>query len=119
MKERDLQRATARLIKSLGWLAWHTPNERKSKLKTIELKRQGVLAGVSDWIIAEHYEDGDRSGFGIAIELKTPKGRVSQTQRLFLEQLAARGCLTATCRSLDEFRDVLRKVRPRNGRRVA
>lgn len=115
MTEDQFQAETAKLLhRTLGWLAWHTPNERGKRLV-----RHGVLPGVSDWFIAEQWEDGGRSGFGVAIELKVDDGVLSAEQKRFLEQASSRGCLTAVCRTYDEFYEVISKVRPANGRRFA
>ena len=112
--EDQFQKESAKLIRKLGWLAWHTPNERKNEKERVKLAALGVLTGVSDWFIAEPWEEG----WGICIELKMPSNGPTAAQDRFLEQAKARGCLTAVCRSWDEFREVLRKVRPANGRRM-
>ena len=115
MTEKQLQEQTARLMSHLGWLAWHTPNEGAQRLV-----RYGVLSGVSDWVILEPWEEPDvESGFGLAIELKVGKGRVTPEQTRFLAQCEARGMRTAVVRSYDEFVAALRYVRPLNGRRIA
>lgn len=115
--EDQLQRDTATLLKALGWLAWHTPNgEARDSATGGKLKRMGTLRGVSDWIIAEHWEKDGRSGFLVAVELKAPKGVVSATQKAFLADMALRGVLVEVCRSMDEFLRVCRCVRPLNGR---
>ena len=55
----------------------------------------------------------------IAIELKAPGNYCTPAQVRFLTAVKARGWLTAVCPTLDEFTDVLRHVRPHNGRRLA
>ncbi len=113
MTENQLQEQTAQLIRHLGWLGWHTPNENSQRLS-----RAGVLPGVSDWFIAEPWELDGRRGFGMAIELKVGANTTSPAQDRFLAQASARGVLTAVCRSYDEFVSVLRAARPANGRRM-
>jgi len=121
MSERDLQIETASLLKRLGWLAWHTPNEARAKQRRLEGARLGVLAGVPDWIILEPWMDADagRAGLGIAVELKVGRNKTTPEQDRVLKQLTARGFLTCVCRSMSEFQRVLRYVNPRNGRRLA
>jgi len=107
--EYDLQKATASLLRQLGWLAWHTPNEGAQK-------KPGVMGGVPDWIIAEEWTHQGRSGSMLAIELKTPNGKVSSAQERWMEQATQRGWLCVVCRSMDEFTAVLKSVKSKNGR---
>lgn len=113
-REDQFQRSTARLLRHLGWLALHVPNERANRGEAIKLSGLGVLPGVSDWLILEPWEEG----FGVAVELKTSAGRTSAAQKRFLAAAEARGMLCAVCRSMDEFKALLGRVRPLNGRRM-
>jgi hypothetical protein len=113
-EEDDLQVQTAALFAHLGWLAWHTPNERASRRERIKLAARGVMPGIPDWHIAERYD----SGFGIVIELKSATGRLSPEQRRVLDRFRQRGYLVAVCRTMDEVLDVLRRVVPIDGRCV-
>lgn len=61
-------------------------------------KRMGVLSGVSDVIILEP------KGIyhGLMIELKSKKGRISDSQKLFLSRCDSKNYKTHVCRSIDE-----------------
>lgn len=117
--EDKLQKATAAFLDRLGWLAFHVPNERRNKAEAVKLSTRGVMSGVSDWIILEPWaEDDMRYGFGVVIELKSATGRPTQAQLGFMEAAEHRGMRAFVVRSLDEFKDAIRCVRPLNGRRV-
>jgi hypothetical protein len=77
-----------------------------------KLKRQGAKAGVPDIMILEPTE----YGFGLAIELKSAKGRVRKEQTKWLTDLADRGWCTAICRDLQSVRNACAMVRPLHGR---
>jgi len=47
------------------------------------------------------------SGNFLAIEVKTPTGRVSEHQRLWLKRVALHGGLSAVVRSVDDVRNAL------------
>ncbi len=94
------------------------PNEEANAARRRKGFENGVLPGVSDWLILERWELQDADGFGLAIELKSKRGRETPEQKAFLTQCKLRGMLCATCRNLGEFRDVIQHVRPLNGRRV-
>lgn len=115
-RENAFQNASAELFRRLGWLAWHTPNERKDKMSSLHMSRAGVMPGVSDWFVCERWEKDGESGFGVFIELKTAKGRVSQAQERFLSQVQARGCLGVVVRSWEELLEAIKLVKPANGR---
>lgn len=100
MKEADLQKAVATYLDYRAVLWCHVANERKTATR----KRggffvgQGVKAGVPDCLIFEA-----RGGFfGLAIELKSEKGRLSAQQKLWLNRLQSIGWKIAVCYSFDE-----------------
>jgi len=131
--EEDLQRQVAQLLDHLGWLWWHTPNGgKRGRVEAGRLRGLGVKAGVPDILIAERWEvcsplDVERCPwcgcspverpFGVAIELKSPRGVVRASQHHWLFELDDRGWLTAVCRTFEDVEEVLRHVRPENGRR--
>ena len=89
--------------------AFHVPNggSRSSKiingkrvcLEGIKLKKMGAKAGVSDWIILE-----PRGKYhGACIELKSPTGRLSDSQSYFLERCSLSGYFISLERSLEGF----------------
>ena len=97
----------------MGWLLWYAiPNTaRRSPREGARFKRMGVKAGVSD--IAIVFPNG-RAAF---IELKSDKGKLSQSQKDFLQLATKLNAHTAVCRSLDEvckcvmdWRDEMRRA---------
>ncbi|MHC4648101.1 MAG: VRR-NUC domain-containing protein [Planctomycetota bacterium] len=121
MTEAQLQMSVAKMIDRLGWCYFHPVNEGKRRPSTgRNLKRQGMKKGVPDVLVFEDWED-DRCwqySFGVAIELKAGKGDTTPEQEAWLAALDERGWLVAVCRTMDEVMDVLRHVRPLNGRRL-
>ena len=84
-----------------GALIWHTPNGgKRPKREAAELKRMGVMPGVFDISIVF----GRRIYF---LEVKTPKGRMSDTQEAFGVELDAQGISWGIVRSVDDARRAL------------
>ncbi|WP_430626804.1 VRR-NUC domain-containing protein [Thiobacter aerophilum] len=85
----------------LAWLV-HVPNGGiRPKGEAGKLKAMGVNPGLPDILIPR------RSGpwAGLAVEIKSPTGKVSRSQAKWLDALAADGWFVAVARSLDEFRE--------------
>lgn len=83
---------------------FHVPNEGKRTLAgNAKLKRQGLLAGVSDIIILTPNKDYH----GLVIELKVKTGRVSDSQKNFLQQCLRNGFYACVVYSLDALKEVL------------
>lgn len=83
---------------------WAVENERKrSRYEQSIAKARGIVAGVSDllWIYAGHL---------YCIEIKTPSGRQSPTQRAFQDAVTAQGATYVLVRSEDEFRQYVREA---------
>ncbi len=117
MTEEELQIQVAQWLNMWGVLWMHCPNEgKRSRRLGAKLKRMGLSPGVPDVLIFEAWQDGDFSGHGIAIELKTAKGRLTTQQEQWLDDLERRGWLTAVCRSLDEVMAECEALRPIHGR---
>lgn len=119
--EDGLQRAVAQYLDLQGYLWCHVANERKTSARQgAALKRKGVKPGVPDVLIFEQGEEWrpDESGFltgpyyfnGIAIELKSAKGRVTKAQHEWLDALQMRGWYPAVCRTLDEVIDLCERI---------
>lgn len=68
----------------------------RNAIEAMNLKRSGVLAGVSDLIlIADHTI--------LFVEMKTEKGKQSERQKEFQQNVERLGFSYRICRSLEEF----------------
>lgn len=85
-------------------LLYHVPNERKcSPQQGRQMKLMGVRSGVPDLCLPVA-----RAGFhGLYIEMKSEKGKVSENQKFWIENLTAQGFQTAVCHSWLEAVQVL------------
>lgn len=73
---------------------------RRDGITGARLKEEGVLAGVADLILLVPNADYH----ALLIEMKTPKGRQSESQRAWQRAVAGNGdYLYVVCRSLDDF----------------
>ena len=102
--EEDLQRACVEYLRLCvppppgGPFWFHVPNQRGTRTiyEAQILKALGVRAGVPDLIVCWR-------GRFLAIELKAPRGRVSETQAETQASIAAAGGETHLCRSVDDL----------------
>lgn len=69
----------------------------RNKLEAINLKRSGVLAGVSDLIIVANKAV-------LFVEMKTKTGRQQPNQKKFQQNVERLGFEYKICRSLQEFK---------------
>lgn len=84
-------------------LAFHVPNGgKREKWEAAHLKRQGVLAGVSDILIFW------LGGMG-AIELKAGKNTTTPQQDYFGDKWEWAGGFYEVCRSVDEVASALKR----------
>lgn len=87
-------------------LIYHVPNGgSRNQLEAVNLKRQGVKAGVPDLNlpVALH-------GFhGLYIEMKFGKNKTTEEQKWWLEQLQKQGYKTAVCYGADEAIDTIKE----------
>lgn len=83
---------------------FHVPNGgQRHVLVAVNLKRQGVKAGVPDLCLPV-----PRFGcHGLWIEMKTKDGSISATQKDWIGYLQGAGYRVEVCRSFDEARGVL------------
>lgn len=112
-----LQVAVARYLDVRMLPYCHVPNERKcSPAQGAMLKRQGVKAGVPDVLIfrpfQKHISDGKSIiqsvyAAGLAIELKAPGGRLTETQKEWIETLTRCGWHVEVCRSIDAVIEIV------------
>jgi hypothetical protein len=85
-------------------LLYHIPNERQcSPVQGRLLKLLGVKSGVPDLHLP-----ASRGGYhGLYIEMKADKGKVSENQSWWIEELEAQGYKCAVCRGYEEAIKVL------------
>jgi hypothetical protein len=114
--ETDLHTAVVawlRLVLPSDCLLHHSPNEGVRKVQyRRKLSRMGLRPGWPDLQLVvppTYYLDGERQT-GIYIELKAPKGRLSEAQREVIARLLAARRHVAVCRSLDDVQDFLRGI---------
>lgn len=95
-------------------MLFHSPNgeERKPQVNRLgirfsavaqKLKRMGVKPGVPDLLLP--YPKG--AYLGLALELKSEKGRLQQSQKEWLDNLQKVGWACRVCYSFDEAKKVL------------
>lgn len=104
----------------LEWCLFAIPNGgSRNKLEAVNLKRQGVKAGVSDMTLQVA-----RGGFhGLWIELKTRRNKASKKQVDFLKEMREQGYLGCVCYGapeaistiidyleMDQDEDVIKKI---------
>ena len=118
MSEHKLQVQVARLLDHSGLLWTAIPNGgKRSAITGAILKAEGVKAGYPDILIDEPFVVIDgvwRSQIhGLRIELKNgKKGRTSEHQERWIQELRKRGYRAEVCRSMDEVMAVLRECYP-------
>ncbi|WP_372472595.1 VRR-NUC domain-containing protein [Capnocytophaga sp. ARDL2] len=102
-KESKLQSACVR------WFRYAFPNDlifaipnggSRNKLEAVNLKNEGVLAGVADLQVISKNKT-------LFIEMKTEKGRQNPNQKIFEERVRKLGFDYFVCRSFDEFQKVI------------
>lgn len=71
----------------------------RNKVIGAKLKAEGVLAGVADLILLRR----NASYGGLLIEMKTTKGRQSDSQTEWMEKITNDGYKYVVCRSLEDF----------------
>lgn len=84
-------------------LLFHPQNEGNGdRKKGARMKAMGVQAGAPDLMLLV-----PRNGYhGLGIEMKTEKGRQSDSQKDYQKLMEEQGYKYAVCRSLEEFMDV-------------
>lgn len=84
----------------LGSLLFAVPNGgARSVVTGAILKSEGVVAGVADLLLLVP----SRGFHGLCIEMKTAKGRQSQTQKQWEKAVALQGYKYIVCRSFADF----------------
>ncbi len=109
MTEAALQRAIVTYLQAVSrgrFLFFSIPNERKGYTvqdwrNIARLKRQGLTAGVPDLCVVL------RDGQCFFLEVKTPRGRLSEAQKKWHSQAQALGIHVVVVRSLDDVEKIL------------
>jgi VRR-NUC domain len=110
--EYDEQCALARWLDFVGILYCHVGNgEARSPAAGAKLKRMGVKAGVPDILVFDPPPNpAHAQARGVAIEMKTQHGSLSEKQKGWIERLTADGWLTYVCRGFDDAVRVLKSL---------
>ena len=100
--ESNLQKACVRWAKFAhpNIVLFAVPNGGyRSATEAAVMKGEGVISGVSDLILLKSNQDYH----GLMIELKSPKGKQTDAQRLFEKNVTANGYKYVVCRDLQSF----------------
>jgi len=73
----------------------------RSRTTAAVMKKEGLLAGAADLFLALP----SVSHYGLFIELKTERGKQSESQKLFEQAVTDQGYRYMVIRSFDDFRD--------------
>ena len=92
-----------------GWVIQHTPNKPRSKIAGAQEKRMGALAGWPD--IAVYGVEDVVTSVVYFLEVKAPKGRVSDNQHTVHDKLKDLGFKVAVVRSVDDVRAKVKEWR--------
>ncbi len=111
MLERHIHNAIADLLRVVlppaASIWWHTANERKCTPRQGALnKRRGVRAGVADFLIIAQHTRYNNSVV-LFLEVKGPKGRLSEAQIAFQDRVRELGCFYKVVRSVEEAQEAL------------
>lgn len=94
--EHRIQCAIVKYLRYSGYFVFSVPNGGNRDARTGKmLKDEGALAGVSDLIIVLPESV-------VFVEVKTDKGKQSESQRLFQDEVTKRGHQYVVWRSLDD-----------------
>lgn len=111
-KESKLQESAINFIRYSGYFSIHVPNGgSRNVIEAMNLKKQGVMAGCPDVLIFDNIMDLPSMVIfkGISIELKVKGGKVSESQRTFIESLEKRGFLVFLAWNLTDLIDYFEK----------
>lgn len=96
--------------KDLPWCSVPNGGKRNAREAAL-LKAEGVQAGVPDWLLFEVRADTESHllTLGLAIEFKSPtgKGRVSDSQKVWHENLRRNGWQVNICTTAQEAWNIL------------
>jgi hypothetical protein len=106
MKEIDLHKLLVKAIQAKypDLLFWHTPNGgKRNPREGAKLKAMGTKAGVPDLFFP--VPTGKHNG--LFIELKGPKGRLSDHQKIMMENLSEQGYMCEVASELERAMDLI------------
>lgn len=90
-------------------MAFAVPNGfLRTESMRIRAWREGCLSGTPD-VFVPMPSKGANGAHGLFLEFKTPKGKVSPAQQIFLNTVESRGYQVAVVRSLKEALSVLKE----------
>lgn len=101
-------------IDCVNWMRWqhpslapylhHSPNGgKRSKREAGRFKAMGVKAGFPDLALYIPRNNWH----GLFIEMKTDKGRQSESQKEWQKMLTGQGYLYVVCRGFEEFKSII------------
>ncbi len=112
-KESKLQESVINYLRHEGYFAIHVPNGgSRNVVEAVNLKKQGVLAGVCDILIFgdQLYHLPEMKYYnGIAVELKVKGGKLSDKQIKFIDQLEKSNWLCIVAFNLDSLMEYFKK----------
>lgn len=108
ISEDDIQKTVMQWVRlqGLGSVVFHIPNQGKRSMRYgKQLKDMGMRPGVSDLFISR----ANGKHHGAWIELKSATGRLTPEQKLFLIDMDKEGYFTATCNSIENCIDTIKR----------
>lgn len=85
-------------------LLFAVPNGgQRSKKTAADLKKEGVVSGVSDLIL----DVPNKQYHGLRIEMKHGKNKQSESQLLYQQRVTAQGYHYALCYTFEQFQEVI------------
>lgn len=85
------------------YMLHHNNNNSHNRNKGAQMKALGVVSGVSDFELVIH-------NMVLFIEMKTPEGSLSVEQKIFRDNVAARGHLYIVVRTFEKFQEIIKKA---------
>lgn len=79
---------------------------RRDAVTGAKMKAEGVVAGVADLILLHPSKSGKYHS--LCIEMKTPQGRQSDTQKEWQRKAEGSGNKYVVCRSFEQFQQIIR-----------
>ena len=92
-------------------LLFHVPNGGSRHIaEATKLKAMGVRAGIPDLLLLAAVARGPESAWkGLALELKSPSGRLRDNQKWWIKRLRKQGWAVAVAYGFDEARYILQR----------